>query len=123
MLLKGELSGDEDVVIEGRVEGNINVPQNLVTVSEQASAEASIVARTVIVAGALRGDILAAEKVGIRASGSVEGDISALRFEIALGAYVRGAIDVKQSSRSKPAAATGGGSDADSPNKASPSAS
>ena len=115
MLLKGELSGDEDLVIEGRVEGNINMPQNVVTVSEQASVEASIVARTVIVDGDVRGDILAAEKVDIGNTGSVEGNISAQQFEIALGAHVRGSIDIKQWTRGKPAAATGVGSDVDPP--------
>ena len=55
MLVKGELSGDGDMVIEGRVEGNINAPQNLVTVGERAKVEARIVARTVIVAGEVRG--------------------------------------------------------------------
>ena len=95
MVLKGELSGDEDVVIEGRVEGAINVPQNLVTVGEQAHVEARIIAGAVLVAGEVRGDILAAENVEIRATGSVEGGITARRFEIALGANVRGSIDVK----------------------------
>ena len=122
-LLKGELSGDEDLMIEGRVEGAINVRENLVTVGQQARVDARIVARTVIVAGKVRGQILAGEKVDIRDTGSVEGDITTLRLAIALGAYVRGCVDVTQSSRDKPSAAIAAGGDADPPDTPGASAS
>ncbi len=123
MFVKGGLSGEEDVVIEGRVEGNINLPQKLVTVGEQGKVDARIVAGTVIVAGKFRGEILAGERVDIRDTGSVEGDITSPRLAIALGAYVRGCIDVTQASSGKPSATNTDGSDAAPPDTPSASAS
>ena len=97
IFINGELSGDEELVIEGRVEGNIKLNQHALTVSGCGKVRANIVAKSVVVAGELRGDIKAAEKVDIRSSGSVESDIRAPRVAIALGARFRGSIDMRQS--------------------------
>lgn len=106
ILIKGELSGDEELVIEGRVAGNINFHQNVVTVGEQGKVQASIAARTVVVAGEVRGDIVATKKVDIRDTGSVEGDITVPKVVIALGVEFRGSIHSKRSPMVKPAAPT-----------------
>ena len=105
IVFKGELSGDEDLVIDGQVEGKINLNQNVLTVGEHGKVKATVVAKTVVVAGNVRGDIIAAEKVGIQDTCSMEGDICAPRVVIALGAYFRGGIDMRQSESGTPAAA------------------
>ena len=66
IVIKGELIGDEDLVIEGQVEGKINLNRNALTVGEHGKVKAAVVAKTVVVAGKVRGDIMAAENVDIR---------------------------------------------------------
>ena len=85
IVFKGELSGDEDLVIDGQVEGGINLNQNALTVGEHGKVKATVVAKTVVVAGEVRGNIVAAEKVGIRDMCSMEGNICTPRLVIALG--------------------------------------
>ncbi len=109
IVIKGELSGDEDLVIQGRIEGRINLNQNALTVSEHGSVEAAIIANTVVVAGKVRGDIRAAEKVDLRDTCSVEGDICAPRAAIAIGAYFCGGIDMRQSQGGEPVTARAAG--------------
>ena len=106
IVIKGELSADEDLVIEGQVEGNINLNQNVLTVGEHGKVKAKIVAKTVVVAGKVRGNIIAAEKVGIRDTSSMEGNICTPRLAIAPGAYFRGGIDMPQSQSGRAAAAS-----------------
>ena len=97
IVFKGELSADEDLVIEGQVEGNINVNQNVLTVGEHGKVKAAVIAKTVVVAGKVRGNIMATEKVGIRDTCSMEGNICTPRLAMALGAYFRGGVDMPQS--------------------------
>ena len=97
IVIKGELSGDVDLVIEGQVEGRINLNRNALTVGEHGKVNAKIVAKRVVVAGEVRGNIIATEAVDIRNTSSFEGDIWSPRLAIALGAYFRGGIDTRQS--------------------------
>ena len=97
IVIKGELSADEDLVIEGQVEGTINLNQNVLTVSEHGKVKAEIVAKTVVIVGAVWGSIIAAEKVDIRDTCLAEGDICTSRLVMAPGADVRGRIDMRQS--------------------------
>lgn len=95
IVINGELSGDEELVIEGRVEGDIKLNQHALTVGGHGKVRANIVAKSVVVAGEMWGDIKAAENVDIRSTGSVECDIRAPRVAVALGARFRGAIDMR----------------------------
>ena len=104
IVFKGELSGDEDLVIDGQVEGKINLNQNALTVGEHGKIKATVVAKTVVAAGKVRGNIIAAEKVDIRDTCSTEGNIYAPRVVIADGAYFRGGIDMRQSQSGRAAA-------------------
>ena len=106
IVIKGELSGDEDLVIEGQVEGRINLNQNVLTVGEHGKVTATVVAKTVVVAGKVRGNIIATENVDIRDTSLVEGDIFTSRLAIAPGAYVRGRIDMPQSQNGRAAVAS-----------------
>jgi cytoskeletal protein CcmA (bactofilin family) len=96
VVMKGELSGSEDLVIDGQVEGTVNLRQHLLTIGPSAKISAEISAKAVIVLGLARGNITATERIEIRESGSVDGDISAPRVAIAEGAHFRGTIDMHQ---------------------------
>jgi len=96
VMMKGELSGSEDLVIDGQVEGTVHLRQHLLTIGPSAKISAEISAKAVIVLGLARGNITATERIEIRESGSVDGDISAPRVAIAEGAHFRGSIDMHQ---------------------------
>lgn len=94
--VKGELGGNEDLVIEGQVEGKIEFRQHVLTVGPNGKIKAQIFAKTVIVLGDVVGNITASEKVDIRDNGSVDGDITSPKVAIAEGAHFRGSIDMQR---------------------------
>jgi cytoskeletal protein CcmA (bactofilin family) len=96
VLIKGELSGSEDLTIEGQVEGKIELRQNVLTIGPNGRIKAQIFAKAVIIQGEVHGNITASERVDIRDNGSVEGDLAAPRVAIADGAHFRGGIDMQK---------------------------
>ena len=117
IVIKGELSGDVDLVIDGQVEGKINLNQNALTVGEHGKVKAKIAAKTVVVVGKVWDSIIVAENVDIRDTSLVEGDIYASRLAMAPGANVRGRIDIRQSQSGSAAAAHAADSGVDVPDK------
>jgi cytoskeletal protein CcmA (bactofilin family) len=113
VVIKGELSGSEDLTIEGQVEGKIELRQNVLTIGANARIKAQVFAKSVIILGEVTGNVTASEKVDIRDNGSVDGDIASPRVAIAEGAHFRGSIDMQRTgakageakSEAKPAAA------------------
>ena len=105
IVVKGELSGNEDLRVEGRVEGKIDLNQNLLTVGESGKVKAQVFAKSVVIIGEVLGNVTAVEKVSIQEHGVVDGDISSPRVAIAEGAHFRGSIDMRRSESAKPAAA------------------
>ncbi len=101
VIIKGDLSGSEDLTIEGQVEGKIELRQNILTIGPNGKIKASVFAKAVVVQGEVTGDITASERVDIRDAGSVDGDLSAPRIAIADGAHFRGSIDMQKSGGSK----------------------
>ncbi len=101
VLIKGELSGSEDLTIEGQVEGQIELKQHVLTVGPRGRIRAQIFAKVVVVLGEVVGNIKASDKVSIRDTGAVEGDIFAPRVAIAEGARFRGKIDMQRGVRPK----------------------
>ena len=91
--VQGELSGDEDIVIEGRVEGKINVTKSL-RVGPAAQVNAEIKAQNILIAGRVVGNVTALERVEILASGTLEGNIRAPKIVIAEGAQFKGSVDM-----------------------------
>ena len=102
VLIKGELSGSEDLTIEGRVEGKIELKQHVLTIGPHGRIKAQVAAKVVVVLGEVLGNIEASDKVVIRDSGVVEGDIAAPRVAIAEGARFRGMIDMQQGQGASP---------------------
>ena len=96
VIIKGELSGSEDLTIEGQVEGKIELNNNVLTIGTNAKIKAQVFAKTVVVLGEVSGNITASEKVDIRDNGSVDGDITSPKVAIAEGAHFRGAIDMNR---------------------------
>jgi cytoskeletal protein CcmA (bactofilin family) len=96
VIIKGELSGSEDLTIEGQVEGKIELRQNVLTIGPNAKIKAQVFAKAVVIQGEVLGNVTATEKVDIRDAGSVDGDISAPRVAIADGATFRGSIDMQR---------------------------
>jgi cytoskeletal protein CcmA (bactofilin family) len=96
VVIKGELSGSEDLTIEGQVEGKIELRGNVLTIGPNGKIKAQVFAKAVIVLGEVIGNVTASEKVDIRDNGSVDGDLTSPRVAIAEGAHFRGSIDMQR---------------------------
>jgi len=107
IVINGELSGSENLTIEGRVDGRIELRDHVLTIGGNGRITAQVAAKAIIVLGQVTGNLTATEKVDIRESGSVEGDIVAPRVAIADGSHFRGSIDMQR--REPPAGPDGSG--------------
>ena len=94
IVIKGTVSGDEDLLIQGKVEGTIELGKNEVTVGETGRVAADITAKTVRIDGEVTGDVSGGEKVVISKSGNVRGNIVAPRVTLEDGAVFKGSIDM-----------------------------
>jgi cytoskeletal protein CcmA (bactofilin family) len=103
VVIKGELSGSEDLTIEGQVDGKIELRQNVLTIGPNGKIKAQVFAKSVVILGEVTGNVTASEKVDIRDNGSVDGDIAAPRVAIAEGAHFRGSIDMQRAGASSKA--------------------
>ncbi|MDH3376770.1 MAG: polymer-forming cytoskeletal protein [Gammaproteobacteria bacterium] len=92
--IRGEVTGDEDLVILGHIEGMITLPNHDVTLGKDARVKANVSAKQVIVEGQVEGDVNGKEVVTIRHSGSVQGNISAQRVVLEDGCRFSGSIDM-----------------------------
>lgn len=90
--IQGQLTGNEDLVIEGQVKGRIELPSNQLTIGPEGRVEAEVHAQSVIVVGKIRGDVQATERVQIQSTGVVEGDVTAPRIAVEEGAVLEGTI-------------------------------
>src|SRR5215212_446614 len=102
VVIKGELSGSEDLTIEGHVEGRIDLKDNVLTIGPNGKIKAEVFAKAVVVLGEVTGNVTASEKVDIRDNGSVDGDIASPRVAIAEGAHFRGSVDMQRQGAAKP---------------------
>lgn len=92
--IKGELTGSEDLFIDGTVDGKITLTNSTLTVGPNASVRAEILARELVVRGRAEGNFTASERVQIWHTARVEGDIKAERISIEEGAEMHGRLDV-----------------------------
>src|SRR5271157_2054937 len=110
VIVKGELSGSEDLYVDGEVEGSISLRGQSLTIGPNGRVRANIEARNVIVHGRVDGNIQASDRVELRKSASLAGDISTARVAIEDGAFFKGSIDIQKTEPAprlepKPAAA------------------
>ena len=92
IVIKGDLSGNEDLVIEGKVEGKVDLPNNRLTIGAGGQVQAQVHAKTVVVIGRVAGNVSAGERLEIQATGIVEGDVEAPRLVVAEGAVLNGSV-------------------------------
>ena len=93
--IKGTLAGDEDLVVEGRVDGEISFPKHTVTVSKSGKIKADLKCKNIFVEGQVRGNLYGEEVVVIRASGKVNGNAVAPRVSLEDGCHFHGSIDMQ----------------------------
>ena len=99
VMIKGELSGSEDLTLYGRMEGSVKLPEYTLTIGPDADIQAEISAKTVVIMGGVTGNVIAGERVEIRATGSVTGDIASPRFAIQDGGCMRGKVTTSSVSK------------------------
>jgi len=95
--LKGEISGNEDLHIDGTVEGAVQLGEGKLTVGPTANVTADIIAREVVVCGKVKGNVHAKGKIEIKKDGSVIGDLTTAQIIIEDGAYFKGSIETEKS--------------------------
>ena len=92
--VKGEISGNEDLHIDGKIEGPISLGGHRLTLGRMAEAQTEIVAREIVVYGKVSGDLRARDRIEIKKDGSVVGDLTTARIMIEDGAYFKGSIEI-----------------------------
>jgi cytoskeletal protein CcmA (bactofilin family) len=106
LYFKGDLQGEEDLVVEGRIEGRITIKQGNVTVGEKGRVEADIEAASIQVAGLVKGNLTGADRVVLLESGRVEGNITARSVSLENGCHFKGSIDMQNDSAPRPSMKT-----------------
>jgi cytoskeletal protein CcmA (bactofilin family) len=91
--IKGEVTSREPLTIAGQVEGTIDVDGHALTVEESGHVTASVTALTIVVAGAVNGRLLASERIAVRKTAQIEGDLTAPAISLADGATVQGRVE------------------------------
>lgn len=92
--IRGDLTGNEDLVIEGDVEGKVELPNNELTIGANGKVRADVQAKAVIVVGRVSGNVSATDRVEIQASGVVDGDVHAPRLVVQEGAVINGGVSM-----------------------------
>lgn len=95
IFIKGDLTGEEDLVIEGRVEGRVDLKQNNVTVGKNGRVKADVFGRVVTIEGEVDGNVFAREQAILRQSGAIKGNITAPRVVLEDGSRFKGSIDME----------------------------
>ena len=98
IVFKGELTGDEDLEIEGQVDGQVELSNHQITVGANGLLKAQVNAKSIIVIGQVIGDLTATERIEIQATGVVEGNLRAPRINVQEGAVLNGSIDMSSPS-------------------------
>ena len=108
--IKGEVSSNEDLYVDGTLEGKIELPAHKLTVGPHGTVRTAMIkANTVEIHGAVEGDVNAQEKVEIRKDATLTGNIKTARIVIEDGAYFKGGVDIARVTESAHAAQKGGG--------------
>lgn len=95
VVIKGELSGSEDLYVDGHVEGSISLKDNGLTIGPNGQVKASVESKVIVVQGKLEGNVQASDRVELRKSAIVTGDITTQRISIEEGAYLKGKVDIQ----------------------------
>jgi cytoskeletal protein CcmA (bactofilin family) len=96
VVIKGELSGSEDLYVDGNVEGKIELRNHSLTVGPNGNVKADVSAKAVVIQGKLDGTVNASDRVELRKSAVVNGDVTTQRIAIEEGAFLKGKVDVQK---------------------------
>ena len=96
VVIKGELSGSEDLYVDGQVSGTIELRNNSLTIGPNGQVKADITAKNISVQGTVEGNVTATERVELRKSGVVTGDVFTRRIAIEEGAFLKGKVDLQK---------------------------
>ncbi|MGB9073010.1 MAG: polymer-forming cytoskeletal protein [Terriglobales bacterium] len=96
VVIKGELSGSEDLYVDGQVEGSIELRNHSLIVGPNGNVKASVTAKGVVIQGKVEGKVNATERVELRKSAVVNGDVVTQRIAMEEGAFFKGKIDVQR---------------------------
>lgn len=91
---KGDITGTEDIYIDGEVEGTIQLPNQIVTIGPNGTVNADVLARELVVHGKVKGNAKAQDRIEVGRSGSVLGDMAMARISIQDGAFIQGRVDI-----------------------------
>jgi cytoskeletal protein CcmA (bactofilin family) len=103
--IQGDLTGNEDLVVDGKVEGKIHLPSNELIIGPDGHVRAEVHAKKVTIIGRVAGNVSASDRIEIQSTGLVEGDVRAPRLAVQEGAVLNGTIDMgtKEARAEKPA--------------------
>src|SRR5947209_7248334 len=101
VVIRGELTGNEDLYLDGEIEGTINLRDHKLVIGPNGKIKAAITARDVILHGRVEGNISASERVELKRSCSLSGDVSTQRVSIEDGAFFKGSIDIKENKETR----------------------
>ncbi len=102
--VKGTVSGSEDLYIDGIVEGTIKLEKNSLTIGPNGKVQADVEARVITLLGTLQGNVRVGERIEIRKTGSLEGDLVTSRIVVEDGAVFRGSIDIEKPTQGRASA-------------------
>lgn len=92
--IKGTIAGTEDLYIDGQVEGTIRLENNSLTIGPNGDVDADVFAREIVIEGKVKGNVNAGDRIDVRKTGALNGDLSAARIVIEDGAVFRGSVDI-----------------------------
>jgi len=102
VVIRGEVKGSEDLIVDGRVEGTVSLSESRLTIGPTAQVAADLSAKDVLILGQVTGNVVASGRVELRSGCLMEGDIRALRLAVEDNAIFRGKVDLTQSGSKAP---------------------
>jgi cytoskeletal protein CcmA (bactofilin family) len=106
VIIRGEVKGSEDLIVDGHVEGTVSLSESRLTIGPNAQVAADLTAKDVLILGRVQGNVIASGRVELRSGCAVEGDIKALRLSVEDNAVFRGKVDLSQGAAKPQEAAT-----------------
>jgi cytoskeletal protein CcmA (bactofilin family) len=100
--IKGQIFSQEDLTIDGEMEGSVELKEHRLTVGPNGKIQAGIKAREIVVLGTVNGNVEASDKIDIRKEARLVGDIKTSRIVIEDGAYFKGSIDITRAGTAEP---------------------
>lgn len=96
VVIKGEISGSEDLYVDGEIEGSIDLRNHSLTVGPNGRVKASVSAKSIVIQGKVDGSVNASDRLDLRKSAVVTGDVNTQRIAIEEGAFLKGKVDIQK---------------------------